>query len=47
MKVALIILAMLILAPLGDELNKAARTGGDYTPRLPDWVKNLLHRNRK
>ena len=44
----LLALALLMLIPLGDGLNRMARTGGRYTPRLPDWLQNLLHRkNRK
>jgi len=46
-QVILLILALLILAPIGDAFNRWARTGGSYTPQLPDWVKNLLHRKRK
>ena len=38
----LLVLALVLLAPLGDAFNRWARTGGRYTPRLPDWLRRWL-----
>lgn len=38
----LLVLALVLLAPLGDAFNQWARTGGRYKPQLPDWLRRWL-----
>ena len=45
-KLALLIVALLILAPIGDALNRYFRSGGYYTTQLPDWLYKWLHRKK-
>lgn len=44
--IILLVLALVILAPLGDELNHCVRTGGRYKPQLPDWLRRMIHRRK-
>ncbi len=42
--IILLVLVLVLLAPLGDAFNRWARTGGRDTPKLPDWLRRMLHR---
>lgn len=44
--IILLVLALVILAPIGDSINRWARTGGRYTPQLPDWLRRMIHRRK-
>lgn len=44
--IILLVLALVILAPLGDAFNQWARTGGRYKPQLPDWLRRMIHRRK-